>query len=192
VDYKAQSDATLATLAQSGDKVAHATLIERHGGIVGQQVNRLRLTGRYELADAEAEGFAGLSRAIQLWNPGRGIRLVTYAWWAVQNRLNRWLGIEHRQTDATATCGDFSMFFAPGLDEDRAERVTRVRAAIARLSPKSRTVVELRFGLNGTALRERETAEALGMTQRQVRHRLSLAVRLLRIWLDGEPTKEAA
>lgn len=163
----AADERALALLARDGDVVARERLIVSGLRSVALRARRFGLTGE-ELRDAVQSGTIGLIRAVDRFDPDRGVRLATYAW--------HWIGAEmtrpaHREvpwTDVEASCE---------------EHLAAPDDVLAGLPEAVVEVLELRFGLarQGAApMSRRAVAERLGLTISQVRTREAEAMRQLR------------
>nr|MCW2727485.1 hypothetical protein [Aeromicrobium sp.] len=164
----------LARQARAGDPTARAALITSGLRSVALRARLLGLRGE-ELRDAVQSGSVGLIRAVDRFDPDRGVRLATYAW--------RWIGAEMTPAAARAVeLGDNQPVtdraetggcdLLEGLD-DVAIRVLTLRFALTDqvISPMSRQSVAEHLGLSISQVR---TVEAKAM--RQLRGRLANVV----------------
>lgn len=71
---------SLALRAAGGDRDARAELIVRSQRLVAMRARMLGI-GDDEIADAVQAGTVGLIRAVDRFDPDRGARLSTFAWW---------------------------------------------------------------------------------------------------------------
>lgn len=162
----AAEERALAILARGGDARAREQLITSGLRSVALRARRLGLKGE-ELRDAVQSGTIGLIRAVDRFEPDRGVRLATYAW--------QWIGAEMKAPgrrdvpldDAGRSFGDD--FADPddlldGLPDSLVE------------------VLRLRFGLGPRAaepMSRRAVGERLGLTISQVRTLEAEAMRQL-------------
>jgi RNA polymerase sigma factor (sigma-70 family) len=169
----ASDERDLARRARDGDVGARAALIT-----VGMRAVALRamLYGFRgdEMRDAVQSGAVGLIRAVDRFDPDRGVRLATYSW--------HWIGSAmrpDRRRDLPA--GD------PGDETSRpADRDSALSDLLIDLPPELAAVVRLRYGLgssSATPMTQRATAQRLGLTVAQVRQREAKAMRHLRLRL---------
>ena len=129
-------------------------------------------------------GTIGLIKAINTFNPGKNIKLATYASRCIENEILMYL----RRTNKTKMevsideplnvdwdGNELLLSDILGTDEDviykDLEMETEkglLNAAINRLNPRERKIVELRFGLNneeGDEMTQKEVADLLGISQ---------------------------
>lgn len=161
----------LARQARDGDAAAREALITSGLRSVALRARMLGLRGE-ELRDAVQSGAVGLIRAVDRFDPDRGVRLATYAW--------RWIGAEmtcamsHREVPLADADQPVS---APSVDECGLLDV---------LSDAEATVLTLRFGLasqGAAAMTRQGVADRLGLTISQVRTIEGKAMRQLRMGL---------
>lgn len=168
----AAEEADLARRARDGDQEARSALIVAGLRSVGLRGLLLGLRGE-ELRDAVQAGAVGLIRAVDRFDPDKGARLATFAWW--------WIGSEMRQdqrievpldeTDAAVLerMPSDDLDLLDGLLAEEAE-VLRLRFGLGDSSrfPLSRPAVADQLGLSVSAVRTLE-----GKAMRQVRRRLA-------------------
>lgn len=157
----------LARLARAGDQAARAALITSGMRSVVLRARLLGLRGE-ELRDAVQSGAVGLIRAVDRFDPERGVRLSTYAW--------KWIGAEMQRT--------------PGREDPLGETepscvdpLPEHESVLAGLDAKEAEVLELRFGLTARAtgpMPRATVADRLGLTVSQVRTVEGKAMRQLR------------
>lgn len=165
---------TLARLAHRGDGAARDALITSGMRAVALRARLRGLQGE-ELRDAVQSGAVGLIRAIDRFDPDRGVRLATYAWhWigaamAVDRRPDLPLGDEDRPAQDPELADPDLL---EGMPEELAE-VLRLRFGLGSGSaqPLPRHLVGERLGLTVAQVR---TIEAKAM--RQLRSRLAKVV----------------
>lgn len=164
---EADEEHALALRARDGDVVARELLIVSGLRSVALRARRFGLSGE-ELRDAVQSGAIGLIRAVDRFDPDRGVRLATYAWHWIGAEMSRPLPREVPRTVVEPACDELlagSDDLLKGLPADVAE------------------VLELRFGLGRRAaspLPRRAVAERLGLTISQVRTLEAEAMRQLR------------
>ena len=73
----------LALRARRGDRLARATLVEEHMGLVRAIAFRYRDLG-LPLEDLVQEGAIGLLGAVDNYDPARGTAFSTYAFWRIR------------------------------------------------------------------------------------------------------------
>lgn len=167
--------------AESGHPGARDRLIEHNLRLVVYISKRFENTG-VGLEDLISIGTIGLIKAVETYQPERSIKLATYASRCIENEIlmhlrkiaNRrsevsldeplnvdWDGNELLLSDVLGTEGD--LIEKPV--EERAERDLLFRA-VERLNERERTIITLRFGLDGCAERtQKEVADLLGISQ---------------------------
>ena len=129
-------------------------------------------------------GTIGLIKAINTFNPEKNIKLATYASRCIENEilmyLRRssktkaevsideplnvdWDGNELLLSDILGTDDDI---IYRGLEHETERQL--LKSAIDRLSPREKTIVELRYGLKnaeGEEMTQKEVADRLGISQ---------------------------
>jgi RNA polymerase sporulation-specific sigma factor len=132
--------------------------------------------------DLVSIGTIGLIKAVNTFCPSRNIKLATYASRCIENEIlmylrkssnqknevsideplnTDWDGNELLLSDVLGTDADS---VNTGIEKD-VER-SLLRSAIARLSGRERTIMEMRFGLNDNIERtQKEVADMLGISQ---------------------------
>ncbi len=177
---KSQEEAAIAALAQ-GDHEARQTLIEHNLRLVVYIARRFENTG-VNLEDLISIGTIGLIKAIGTFNPEKNIKLATYASRCIENEIlmylrkksshrtevsideplnTDWDGNELLLSDVLGTDGDEVM----KPIEDDVERQLLMEA-VSRLDDRERTIILMRFGLDGyEELTQKEVADLLGISQ---------------------------
>lgn len=164
----AQAELFMAWAARAGDLQARAVLIDAGRRWVDLHARRLgHFGGRYD--DAVAAGSEALIRAVDRFDPTRGVRLVTFAWpWIAR-----------------------SMQPARYEELPLPEQVPEVEIAdeslLSFLEEDQKRVISLRFGF-GSELVEpmsrRAVAEELGLSLSRVRTVEAKAISHLKVVLD--------
>ena len=173
--------AMLATEAER--ELGRNILIEHNLRLVVYIARKFDNTGA-GMEDLISIGTIGLIKAINSYNPDKNIKLATYASRCIENEilmyLRRssklkmevsideplnvdWDGNELLLSDILGT--DDDMIYR-GL-EDETERQL-LKSAIDRLSPREKTIVELRYGLKNAEdeeMTQKEVADRLGISQ---------------------------
>ncbi|MEJ7633237.1 sigma factor [Aeromicrobium sp.] len=171
---EAAEELALARLAQRGDRAARDALITSGMRTVALRARLRGLTGE-EQRDAVQSGAIGLIRAIDRFDPDRGVRLATYAWqWIGAAMTAQWrpeqpLG-DHDCVAQEPDPGDPELL--DGMPDELAE-VLRLRFGLGdpAASPMPRHLVCERLDLTLAQVR---TIEAKAM--RQLRSRLAKVV----------------
>ena len=127
-------------------------------------------------------GTIGLIKAVNTFEPGKNIKLATYASRCIENEILMYLRkSSNRRQDASIDepmntdnvwnellLMDVLTSDQPQVGEElerHAER-TALRHAVERLNPRERRIMELRFGLNREMEHtQKEVADALGISQ---------------------------
>ena len=146
-------------------------------------------------------GTIGLIKGITSFDPGKGVRLATYAARCVENEILMHFRAQRKSsqdvslsdlietgTDGTA----LSLMDVVGEEEDllesisNQEHIRQVRRAVeSELSDQERQVIQLRYGLGGLkAYRQREVAQLLGISRSYVSRIEKRALGKLRKALD--------
>lgn len=129
-------------------------------------------------------GTIGLIKAINTFNTGKNIKLATYASRCIENEILMYLR-RNNKTKLEVSIdeplnvdwdgNELLLSDILGTDEDVIYRdledeIERnlLKTAISHLTPRERTIVELRFGLNnadGDEMTQKEVADLLGISQ---------------------------
>ena len=173
----------ISLLGTEGEKEARSLLIEHNLRLVVYIAKKFDNTA-VGVEDLISIGTIGLIKAINTFNPEKNIKLATYASRCIENEilmyLRRssktkaevsideplnvdWDGNELLLSDILGTDDDI---IYRGL-EDETERQL-LKSAIDRLSPREKTIVELRYGLKsaeGEEMTQKEVADHLGISQ---------------------------
>ena len=164
-----------------GDLEAKHILIERNLRLVAHIVKKYYVSGS-DQEDLISIGTIGLIKAVGTYQPEKAIKLATYASRCIENEIlmylrktanqktelsfdeplnTDWDGNELLLSDVLGTDGD-SMEKPIEDDVDRDLLFT----AVSRLSPRERTIITMRFGLDGRKERtQKEVADLLGISQ---------------------------
>ena len=165
------------------EKEARSKLIEHNLRLVVYIAKKFDNTA-VGVEDLISIGTIGLIKAINTFNPGKNIKLATYASRCIENEILMYL----RRTNKTKMevsideplnvdwdGNELLLSDILGTDEDviykdletETERGL-LNAAISRLNPRERKIVELRYGLtneDGEEMTQKEVADLLGISQ---------------------------
>ena len=165
----------------AGDEGCKQTLIEHNLRLVVYIAKRFENTG-VGLKDLISLGTIGLIKAINTFNTEKNIKLATYASRCIENEILMYL----RKTSNQKTEVSFDeplntdwdgnellLSDVLGTDDDEVCRPLEddadrqmLRESIATLSERERTIIELRFGLNGhEEYTQKEVAKIMGISQ---------------------------
>ena len=160
---------------------ARSRLIEHNLRLVVYIARRFENTG-VGIEDLISIGTIGLIKAVETYKPAKNIKLATYASRCIENEIlmhlrknaNRrgeisldeplntdWDGNELLLSDVLGTKGD-------SIEKPLEDDVDRdlLFTAITKLSERERTIITLRFGLDGRRERtQKEVADQLGISQ---------------------------
>ncbi len=170
-------------LVNDEDDKARNTLIEHNLRLVVYIAKKFDNTGVC-VEDLISIGTIGLIKGINTFNPGKNIKLATYASRCIENEILMylrkfgrlrsevsideplnvdWDGNELLLSDILGTDEDV---ISKGLEEEI--EVKLLKEAINTLSPREQQIITLRFGLNtpdGQELTQKEVAALLGISQ---------------------------
>jgi RNA polymerase sporulation-specific sigma factor len=178
-----QERLALLRMAQ-GDLEARRQLIEHNLRLVAHVVKKYARIGE-DQDDLISIGTVGLIKGVDTFDPAKGVRLATYCARCIENEVLMHLrNVKkiHREVSLFEPIGtdregnDISLVDVLGTDAevvaDTVESTVimeRVREFVGSLSPKERTVLELRFGLAGRErLTQRDIAKRLGISRSYV------------------------
>ncbi len=164
------------------------------------------LAKKYENSGVPSEdlisiGTIGLIKAVNTFTPERSIKLATYASRCIGNEILMYLRkSSNRRQEASIdeplnvdgdgnelllsdVLGSDENLISQHLEQD-AERAV-LRHAVEHLSPRERQIMQLRFGLNdGIERTQKETADALGISQSYISRLEKRIIRTLRVQLE--------
>ena len=183
-----RNDPAIFVCAQDGCQACVNALLERHEGLVHYIVGR-QYWGEVSKDDLLQEGRIGLWRAIQGYDPGRGVSFSTYASVAIERRIWRVTGEDRRcrRMVRQADPADAYLELESGLWQ---EEVGRVAAEACRyLTDRQRQVLSLVYGVGdgiepGTEATQGNLAAAgrnMGISRERVRQLRNNALAVLRL-----------
>ena len=165
----------------AGDAAAKRLLIEHNLRLVVYVAKRFD-SSPAGLEDLISIGTIGLIKAVDTYDPGKSIKLATYASRCIENEILMHLRkLSARRTEvsldeplnADADGNELLLSDVLGTDgdeisrplEDAADR-RALRSAVERLSPRERDIISLRFGLRGAReYTQKEVADRMGISQ---------------------------
>ncbi len=191
----AEEAAVIEQLA-SGDTAVRQVLIERNLRLVVYIARKFENTG-LAVEDLVSIGSIGLIKAVNTFDPAKKIKLATYASRCIENEIlmclrrtsklrsevsfdeplnTDWDGNELLLSDILGTESD--IIYKP--IEEEVEKDLLI-AAVQRLSPRERVIMELRFGLFGAEEKtQKEVADLLGISQSYISRLEKRIIRKLR------------
>ena len=168
-------------IANLEDESARSTLIEHNLRLVVYIAKRFENTS-IGIEDLISIGTVGLIKAISTFRADKSIKLATYASRCIENEILMYIrknGAQRCEISIDEPLNvdwdgnELLLSDILGNEEDevsfelemREEREV-VRHAVARLAPRERELIELRYGLGGgTELTQKEVADLLGISQ---------------------------
>jgi RNA polymerase sporulation-specific sigma factor len=178
---QAQEEAELLENLEAGDCSVKHVLIERNLRLVVYIARKFENTG-VDIEDLTSIGTIGLIKAINTYNPGRNIKLATYASRCIENEILMylrknsrarsevsfeeplnvdWDGNELLLSDILGTDSDI---IQRNLEEETDRKL--LVSAMNKLSGREKKIMELRFGLNNHLEKtQKEVADMLGISQ---------------------------
>ena len=176
-----EQEAVLLERLSTGDFQVRQTLIERNLRLVVYIARRFENTG-INIEDLISIGTIGLIKAINTFRADKNIKLATYASRCIENEIlmylrknagqrtevsfdeplnTDWDGKELLLSDVLGTEGDVVM---RPIEADVDRKL--LSDAVARLSPREKDIISLRFGLGGRKeLTQKEVADRMGISQ---------------------------
>ena len=176
-----QAEAALLYNLEKGDLSVKRVLIERNLRLVVYIARKFENTG-VDIEDLTSIGTIGLIKAINTYNPGRNIKLATYASRCIENEILMylrknsrarsevsfeeplnvdWDGNELLLSDILGTDSDI---IQKNLEEETDKKL--LVSAMNKLSIREKRIMELRFGLNNHMEKtQKEVADMLGISQ---------------------------
>ena len=177
-----------------GDESVKQTLIERNLRLVVYIARKFENTG-VNIEDLISIGTIGLIKAVNTFDTTKKIKLATYASRCIENEilmyLRRscrlklevsldeplnidWDGNELLLSDILGTDGDLVY---RGIEDE----VDKELLALAKLTPREKQIMELRFGLRGThEYTQKQVADMLGISQSYISRLEKHIIKVLR------------
>lgn len=175
--------ACISCLGENGEDAAKSRLIEHNLRLVVYIAKKFDNTG-IGVEDLISIGTIGLIKSINTFNPGKNIKLATYASRCIENEILMYLR-RNSKTKMEVSIdeplnvdwdgNELLLSDILGTDEDVIYRDIEAEVehhllgkAIDKLSGRERLIVELRYGLgrgNGKELTQKEVADRLGISQ---------------------------
>ena len=138
------------------------------------------------IEDMISIGTIGLIKAVNTFEPTKNIKLATYASRCIENEILMYLRkSSNRRQDASI---DELTSDQPQVGEEleRSAEHAALHRAVARLTPRERRIMELRFGLNReTEHTQKEVADQLGISQSYISRLEKRIIRRLRRELEA-------
>ena len=178
---KPEEERALVEAIEAGDSSAKGTLIEHNLRLVVYIARRFENTG-INIEDLISIGTIGLIKAVGTYRTDKNIKLATYASRCIENEIlmylrknagqrtevsfdeplnTDWDGKELLLSDVLGTEGDVVM---RPIEADVDRKL--LSDAVARLSPREKDIISLRFGLGGRKeLTQKEVADRMGISQ---------------------------
>ena len=178
---KREEEAAFIARLDEGDEFAKGKLIEHNLRLVVYIARRFENTG-INIEDLISIGTIGLIKAVGTYKPAKNIKLATYASRCIENEIlmhlrkvtgqrsevsfdeplnTDWDGNELLLSDILGTDSDLVM---QPIEADVDRRL--LRDALEKLTQRERTIITLRFGLDGRREQtQKEVADLLGISQ---------------------------
>ena len=167
----------------TGNETSRDVLIEHNLRLVVYIARKFEVSILYcSIEDLISIGTIGLIKAVNTYCPGKNIKLATYASRCIENEILMylrktgnlrnevsieeplnidWDGNELLLCDVLDTGGD-----EVGTEIEREDEVALLKEEVLRLSPRSRKIIELRYGFSGDRpYTQKEVADLLGISQ---------------------------
>jgi RNA polymerase sigma factor (sigma-70 family) len=183
---------------RAGDRAARDRVILDHAWLVCDVAREFAREG--ETADLQQEGFLGLMRGVDKFDPSNGAAFRSYAFACIYTRINGSLKTTRRRAKMDRKAGR-SWFRSPdACDEDRRDGTGEddaswprsdqewVLRAIEGLPDRERQALRMRFGLDPSGpVGYSEIGMALGVERRMARSICDAGLtRLRRRWTKGD------
>ena len=178
-----EEEEVISGLGTDSEQEAKATLIEHNLRLVVYIAKKFDNTG-VGVEDLISIGTIGLIKSINTFNPGKNIKLATYASRCIENEILMYLRKNNKAKVEVSIDEPLNVDWDGnelllsdilGTDEDviyrdienEVERKLLFKA-VSKLSERERTIISLRFGLNtvdGEEMTQKEVASLLGISQ---------------------------
>jgi RNA polymerase sporulation-specific sigma factor len=178
-----EESAALQRMEEYGDEEARGVLIEHNLRLVVYIAKKFESSG-VGIEDLISIGTLGLIKAINTFRADKNIKLATYASRCIENEILMYLRRKSsRQGEISIDeplnvdwdgnelllsdiLGDDSEEGDVSHDVVQREECETVRHAVASLGERERTLIEMRFGMNGRReMTQKEVADEMGISQ---------------------------
>ncbi len=179
---------------------ARSLLIERNLRLVAFIARRFENSG-VGIEDLISIGTPGLIKAVSTFHSDRNIKLATYASRCIENEILMYLrkvgGRQEVSIDEPLNTdwdgNELLLSDVLGSDEEsisheleEADERRALHRAVARLEPRERLIIELRFGLYGREEKtQKEVADLLGISQSYISRLEKKILGKLRVAMEG-------
>jgi len=187
-------------LAAQGDRQARDKLVEHNLRLVAHIVKKYY--AREDHDDLISIGTVGLIKAVGSYQPGKGVRLATYAARCIENEILMYFRTLKKQAQEVSLSEPIESERDGGslqlmdvlasderLDEDLERKDDREKVMgylFSALTDREREIVTLRYGLaGGEPFTQREVAERYGISRSYISRIEKRALQKLRTALDG-------
>ena len=177
---KAEEDKAIADM-ENGDENAKQLLIEHNLRLVVYISRRFENTG-INLEDLISIGTIGLIKSVNTYNSEKKIKLATYASRCIENEILMYLRkISNQRTEVSFDeplntdydGNELLLSDVLGTDDDEVCRPLEddadrqmLRCAVAALGEREKSIITLRFGLDGHGeMTQKEVADLMGISQ---------------------------
>ena len=178
-----EQQALVQEMIHSGSSLARAQLIEGNLRLVASIAGSFANTG-CDLDDLGSVGCVGLIKAIDTFQPSRGVCLCTYASQCIRNEILLFIRRQKKASncqhledaiscDKNGNARKLMDVLSTGPNPVLAgvefqDLVDRVLAAVQALPPRQRQVICMHYGLNQKKVRQHEIAARWGISQTSV------------------------
>ena len=167
------TDRELCARVRAGKEASEA-LVKRHYAAACHFARKINAPPGVDLDDLIQEALMGIARAAELWEEGKGTKFITYASWAMRNRIIRFL-TDHRRMPLAGRATN---------EDDQASPVplpVDITPYLNTLNHTARTIVVRYFGLEGNPESYSQIAARLGLSVPQVKATLDESIQALRL-----------
>ncbi len=168
-------------LSMNNDETARNKLIEHNLRLVVFLAKKYDNTGT-DLEDLVSIGTIGLIKAIETYRPSKNIKLATYASRCIDNEILMYLRkIKRKKSEVSfedslsydAEGNELHLEDVLGTDKDLVTKALDdeldyrlMMEEIAKLAPRDKEIIELRYGLNEKqSMTQKDVAKLLGISQ---------------------------
>ncbi len=187
---------------EQGDESSKNELVTRNLRLVVYIAKKFESSG-LAIEDIISIGTIGLIKAVNTFVPSKNIKLATYASRCIENEILMYLRKSSNRRQETSideplnVDGDGNELLlsdvlgsdsnAVGQELEQNDERTTLREAVAKLTPRERQIMELRYGLqDGAEHTQKEVADALGISQSYISRLEKRIIRDLRCLLEQQ------
>jgi len=158
---------------QDGDELARDEIVNHHIGLVMWIVSKKFTFSKHDKMDLLGEGFIGLMKAVDSYNPALKIRFNSYAGVCIKNEILMFINRNKRHENLSSLDDEeknlefLSQLYARESEEECLDNIDYqiLREMVNNLPEKDKQIVTLSFGLGEKIISQKEISKIIGCSQ---------------------------